>query len=288
MKFSGFLSLSYFWIVVWAGGYHGVLERVLLYQAYQIDALNDPASQKIGFKCNDWDYVSDKCTGGYQRCRGQAPSERCNFHELMVHIGDPPAGTSSNTDANDPDPNRRLSAEQVATDTYQKLRTVGRVPDFRAQDAMNGDVHEFNEFLVKMSEVVNKAYGNFKNYGNGYLWDDFDSTMRKVLVARKGDHGRHLIEAAKQSEFLSDMTIQTQGLGVNPTNRKAWKTVDWEVTANRARANGIADAQTRIQQFTDDFYSGGSSKRHREVLDIYEKMQDEAVGCGRARVTGVA
>jgi lambda repressor-like predicted transcriptional regulator len=39
MRVSLFLALSYLSTAVWAGGYQGCLERVWLFQAYEIDAL---------------------------------------------------------------------------------------------------------------------------------------------------------------------------------------------------------------------------------------------------------
>jgi hypothetical protein len=63
MRVSLFLALSYLSTAVWAGGYQGCLERVWLFQAYEINALNPASDQQIGFRCRRWNDATHTCDG---------------------------------------------------------------------------------------------------------------------------------------------------------------------------------------------------------------------------------
>lgn len=285
MKRSLFLALSYLCTAVWAGGYQGCLERVWLFQAYEIDALNPEMDQQIGFRCRKWIDADHKCDGGdggYEACRGSRPDRRCTFDELMVHLGraPQPRGWSATDPATG-----RLDTRQTAVNCYNIFQGRGRpVPNFPAYKAMKGNVWEYNDYILKLSTKVNDAFMKKKTDVNRYLWEDFDDTREKINVARAGDHGPHLIPAARAN--LNGITIHTQNLGNNPATGALWETVDWARTANDARANGVADAQTRIRDFLDDFYRGTANtqsarqaRQHFQVFRTYKRVQDRTISC---------
>lgn len=143
---------------------------------------------------------------------------------------------------------------------------------------------EYNDYIMKLSTKVNDAFWKKKTGANKYLWEDFDGTREKIDVARNGDHGPHLINTAQRD--LGGITIHTQNLGNNPATGAVWETVDWAETANQARANGVADAQTRIRAFLDDFYRGTKTdldhrlaRKHFQVFRSYKRVQDLTVSC---------
>lgn len=64
------LTLAFLAGTALGGGYQGCLERVLVFQAYEIDALNNPGDQSVGFKCDLFDDKAKICTGSWIPCRG--------------------------------------------------------------------------------------------------------------------------------------------------------------------------------------------------------------------------
>jgi hypothetical protein len=55
---------------------------------------------------------------------------------------------------------------------------------------------EFNDYIAKLTHVVNHTYKTKKTAENEHLWTAFDSTNEKVRIARAADHGPHLYKAA--------------------------------------------------------------------------------------------
>jgi hypothetical protein len=55
----------YLFTIIWAGGYAGCLERIYIYQAYQIDDLNPVGQRIMGSYCkgNGFNPRSKTCTG---------------------------------------------------------------------------------------------------------------------------------------------------------------------------------------------------------------------------------
>ena len=105
MRVSLLLLLSNICTLVWAAGYQGCLERVWLFQAYDIDELNPESDRQIGFECLSWNTNTRTCNGGdagYRACHGTRPGNRCTFNELMRFLGHLPNG-NSNWAANGPD-----------------------------------------------------------------------------------------------------------------------------------------------------------------------------------------
>jgi hypothetical protein len=93
MRISFLLTVAYLIATVFAGGYQGCLERVLLFYAYQIDQLNPLEEQTLGWRCRRWrgrdrtNYIPAHCDDDdWERCRG-AGGGKCSFNELMVFLG---------------------------------------------------------------------------------------------------------------------------------------------------------------------------------------------------------
>ncbi|KAF2809812.1 uncharacterized protein BDZ99DRAFT_345753, partial [Mytilinidion resinicola] len=250
MRVSLFLALSYLSAAVWAGGYQGCLERVWLFQAYEIDALNPEMDQTLGFRCSRWNDGTKQCDGDWNPCRSRAGT-RCNFDELTHFMGNAP--TPRGWQVLDP-ATRRLDTQRTAENCYRIFTTRGRgrVPNFPPYSAMK-NTYEYNDYLIKLTKKVNDVWMKKSTVANKQLWEDFDSTREKISVARAGDHGPYLLNAARAS-LGGTMTIHTQNLGNNPATGAVWETVDWKETASQARTSGIADAQTRIRDFLDSWY----------------------------------
>ncbi len=288
MKTPLFVGLFYLCTAVWAGGYQGCLERVWLFQAYEIDGLNPEMDQTIGFRCQRWDNVNHQCRQAWQPCRGRGANGRCNFDEFMFHLGRAPQRNGWAIT----DHLGRLDAEATAKNCYRifanqpNMNPRNPVPNYQPYSAMK-NTWEYNDYIMKLSTKVNDAWWKKKNDANKYLWESFDSTREKIAIARAGDHGPYLVAAAR-ANLGGTMTIHTKNLGTNPATGEVWETVDWKETASQARANGVADAQNRIKTFLDDWYRGNqndidhrNARSHHQVLRSYKRVQDRTVSCRR-------
>jgi hypothetical protein len=71
-----------------------------------------------------------------------------------------------------------------------------------------GNVWVFNDYIIKLSTKVNDVFWKKKTDATRYLWEDFDGTRERIDVARTGDHGPHLIDAARRD--LGGITIHTE------------------------------------------------------------------------------
>jgi len=278
MRVSLFFALSYLSTAVWAGGYQGCLERVWLFQAYEVDALYPEADRTIGFKCNKWNEATHTCNVDWTPCKGRQAGGRCSFDELMFWLGKAP----SRDGWADPSTGR-LNIEDTAKKCVSKFTSQpggGRaVPNPPPQKVMK-NTWEYNDYITKIGQKVNDAWKDKKTDANKYLWEDFDSTREKITVARAGDHGPFLIAGAN-AKLGATMTIHTQDLGINPATGEKWETVDWKETANQARASGVADAHTRIKNFLNDWYRGSNTnaKAHYQVIKSYKRVADRTASC---------
>lgn len=209
MKVFIFLALSCLSTAVWAGGYQGCLERLLLFQAYEIDELNDDKDRTIGFKCTKWNEEKKVCDGAYQPCRSaRKGATRCNYDELIVHLGK--AHVRKGWSVLDGD--GKLDVDKTALATFKlyesrpKPPSAPLVPNFPPFVAMAGDTHEWNDYITKLGQKVNDTFKTKKTKDNEHLWQAFDSTSDKVRIARAADHGPHLYKAA-HDKLGGTMTI---------------------------------------------------------------------------------
>ncbi|KAF7167905.1 hypothetical protein CNMCM6106_003275 [Aspergillus hiratsukae] len=251
MRTSSFLSLVYLAASVCAGGYQGCLERLLLFYAYQINGLNDPKDQTLGFKCKNWDNKAQNCVNDeWEACKGKGGG-RCNFNELMATLG--------------------------FSRTNDKL--VG--PSGADQNTATPDIEETAKRVCKHYTTP----PNKKTDENKHLWDGFDHTLDKVNIARAGDHGKFLISAAEDKLGKPNgMDIKRVKLGVNPLDGKPWETVDWKATADACKAKPIKDCDRLIRDFRNDWYTNEKTrdKRARDhyvLFKSYKRIGDQARSC---------
>lgn len=295
------LSLVFFYLstAVWAGGYQGALERVWLFQAYEIDALNPLDQQTIGFKCrHQLDTKVTTCKKASKEdtreewipCaphrNTKPPRSRCNFDEFTKHMGSaPPLKAKETWGIYDAD--GKLNTEETAKNVYTKftISGKGKVPNFPPFKAMKGAGIEYNDFLIKLTTAVNGAYSTKKTETNKHLWAAFDNTLEKINIARTGDHGPYLIDAAKThfANINPDIKIVEEKLGSNPSTGTEWKTVDWMSTAAEAEKSGI-HIQDSIDKFLDGFYRGTDSsleeaRKHYQVILSYKRITDRNLSC---------
>ncbi|PKX89207.1 uncharacterized protein P174DRAFT_335142, partial [Aspergillus novofumigatus IBT 16806] len=256
MKTSIFLALAYIAASVWAGGYQGCLERVLFFYAYQIDGLNDPVDQTLGFRCKKWDDKTGCVNNEWVACRGKGGG-RCNFNELMASLGKsrptdklvgPPTADQSTA---------RPDIQETAKTLYTHYTTPPnkRVTNFPPYKAMKGASGDFNAYTLKLGELVNNM--RHRTDANKYMWEGFDKTLEQINIARAGDHGPFLIEAAKRKLGTpNNMDIKLMNLGDNPISNPTtqWETVDWKATAEAAKTKGIENVDKLIRDFRTNWY----------------------------------
>ncbi|KAI0882846.1 uncharacterized protein GGS22DRAFT_168931 [Annulohypoxylon maeteangense] len=282
MKVTLVLVLSHLSAVL-AGGYQGCLERVQLFNAYEIDGLNAEADQTIGFKCAKADTKTKSCTQ-WNACKPKKNSgrTRCNFDDLMVFLGKAPTTTGWSVN----DSSGKLDPEGTAKQCYKLFTSAPgknpKVPNFPPHVAVK-DAWEFNDYIKRVGDTVNKTYKNKGNSDNRNLFDSFDTTTEKVSESRAGDHGPHLIDAARtQLGGAMDIKTESVGGGSNPATGETWETVDWRETAAQAKAKGVPDVDKKIQGFLKGFYGvGGNSqaRSHRVVIQSYKRVADRSQSC---------
>lgn len=148
MRVSLFLALSYLSTAVWAGGYQGCLERVWLFQAYEIDALYPEADRTIGFKCNKWNEVTHTCNVDWSPCKGKQAGGRCSFDELSFWLGKAP----SRGGWADPSTGR-LNTEDTAKKCVSKFTNQpggGRAVPNPPPEKILKNTWEYNDYITKI------------------------------------------------------------------------------------------------------------------------------------------
>lgn len=310
MRTSFLLTLAYLALNVCAGGYQGCLERVLLFYAYEIDGLNDPNDRKLGFKCKDWNIAANECIDDdWEECRGAA-GKRCNFNELMAHIGGSttkdelvgPPGADQKTKTPDVEETAKVLYKHYMETASRENRKL-EVPNFKAYDCMKGAGRDFYKYTQELGQVVNKAW-KYRTNDNAYLWNGFDETMDKLDVARAGDHGPWVIEAfKKQFKNTEGMVIVTKPVRVNVENplieviptikwtdqpgkikkkpkAKKWETVDFEESAQKSMDNGVEDASKLLNDYRAEWYRDSfSAREHLELIKVYKGIEDLKLSC---------
>ncbi|KAL3952699.1 hypothetical protein ACCO45_012642 [Purpureocillium lilacinum] len=289
MQVSLGLAVAYLATSVYAGGYQGCLERVLLYYAYQIDGLNPPADQTLGFRCKRWDSKAGCVNNVWEPCTSKAnKGGRCTFNELMYHMGKVgpgdklvgPPGANQNTIS----PNIEETAKLVyAHHTTPPNKKVPNFPPYKAMKNADNDFIKYNE---KLGTVVNDARRAHGTASNKHLWDGFDATLDKIHTARTGDHGPFLIRAAQEKLGKNlGFDIKLRQLGINPISvpPAQWETVDWAATSQAAKAKGIPDVDKKIRDFRYDWYKGPKKVQaaadHYAVFKSYKRLNDQRLSC---------
>ncbi|KAI1196777.1 hypothetical protein F5X97DRAFT_202867 [Nemania serpens] len=294
---------SFFFLVanVLAGGYAGALERVWLFYAYQIDGLNDPADQTLGWKCLSWDEPQNQCRpsrkgrNGWTKCVGTGPGKRCTFSQLLNFVGGADRRDAFMADSNgnllpledlNPDP------EETAKNVYAhfKAQKKSGIPDWQGRRIiLNGD-DNYVRSIRRISAVVTKAANDGKNTGaNKQVFEMFAETTTQIKTARVGDHGRHLVPNLR--DYLNrlnyrDITVETESVEpghspVDPTIK--WETVNWERMASKIVTSPLFDnkwqALKTLSYIKSDIYTDTSANNHRVAIKAFKTAETKAKGC---------
>jgi hypothetical protein len=124
------------------------------------------------------------------------------------------------------DASGKLDVDKTALATYRlyearpRKPTDALIPNFPPFVALK-HTEEFNDYIAKLTHVVNHAYKTKKTSENEHLWTAFDSANERVRIARAADHGPHLSKAA-HAKLGTSMKIYNQTLGTNPVTGEKW------------------------------------------------------------------
>jgi hypothetical protein len=185
MRTFTFLALSYLSTAVWAGGYQGCLERVLMFQAYEIDGLNAPKDQTLGFKCPgpSFNIATNECKVDWVRCEPKGkPGERCSYDDFILFLGKAPMDKGWRVPVTG-----TIDAEATAKKCYEVYnKRNANIKNFPPYSVAKNQ-GEFNSLIIRVNDIVNKAYREKRTADNENLWKSFDTTIDMTLIARKGD-----------------------------------------------------------------------------------------------------
>ncbi|KAI1271019.1 hypothetical protein F5Y07DRAFT_44932 [Xylaria sp. FL0933] len=283
---------------VLAGGYQGALERVWLFYAYQIDGLNDPSKQTLGWKCLSWDTAMQECRpgkngrSGWTMCKGTLPGKRCTFSQLTNFIGgtgrDEPfmADSEGNTlPLTDEHPDPEETAKRILP--YYLAQPRHKVPDWPGYKFIKGGDKNYVRTIRRIGNVVATAGSDGKNTGtNKALFEMFASTTTQIKNARIGDTGRFLVTRAENELNPRGITVYTESIspGHSPADStRVWTTVDWEKTMSQAVASGKF-TKGQVMQITAEVRSEyyreiREANDHRVVLKAFKTAETKAKGC---------
>ncbi|KAL6415838.1 hypothetical protein AUP68_00041 [Ilyonectria robusta] len=281
MRTSFFLALAFIITRVWAGGYQGALERLMLFYAFEIDELNDPAQRTIGFTCVRW--RNGECENDiWRECRPKPITgrSRCNFNDLQVFLGkldtDKPElvhGADQNTKTPD--------IVETAKNVYEQYVVKQEKPvyNFPTYKAVKGADGNFNKYIKHLAQTVAQTSSR-QTAANKVLFDNFKTSLNQVKIVRAGDHGAHLIDAAeKELGIPNDMEIKKEALGINPIDGNTMYTLDWKATILAAEANGIENASKMVKDWQKKWYGSTTAGRtsigqeHSSVIRSYKGAQ---------------
>ncbi|KAJ4416953.1 hypothetical protein N0V85_002070 [Neurospora sp. IMI 360204] len=257
------LAFSHLLVAVWAGGYQAGLERIWLWQAYQIDELNAEADRKVGMRCPSYKshFKPPACAVPWVPCVGAGG--RCSFDELMDFIQPSDAAPAAPQDLNNPeaprpqtqwavyDANKEIDIKATAKNIYKINK--GRDADVPGHQKLKGAGESYPDFVKKLSQTVDDTYKAHDDADKD-LWKQFDDLREEIRVARVGDHGKHLLEAAKK-KLGSKYELVKERLGRNPATKKAWDTLDLEATVaknTKVDEKGVSNADV-VRKDLEDF-----------------------------------
>lgn len=304
MRATVLLGLVLFITTAWAGGYQGVLERVMLYFAYEIDGLNPKEDRVIGFACKgQYNTNTNTCLGTWVEPNPKtAHTRRANINELLgplsklagnsrVPIGRDSGGNpiplTDGASGIDPEQTAKYLYPKILKATESTEFPEGRITNPPPFKMMKGGTDDFANFLSTVGKLVQKTSKQGDNYENHKaLFQDFQKVNTQILNARIGDHGAFQIEAIKEKLAGTGIEVKTKtvGGGTNPVTGSPWETVDWKKTIS----DGVADTGKSTQQVTkiveaaaEDLYTkNAAAKDHKTVIDVYRRTDQRMNHCG--------
>ncbi|WPJ65553.1 hypothetical protein SMAC4_13945 [Sordaria macrospora] len=296
------LAFSHLLVTVWAGGYQSGLERIWLFKAYEIDGFNAEADRTIGMRCNKFkpNLKTPACTEEWIPCVGSRPNNRCDFDEFMDFL-------QQDTSTAPQDPNNpaapkpqtkwgvfqgdKLDVRETAKNifTLNKRRSAPEVPPHQM---MKSSAVGYPDFVKRVSETVDDAYKKHGSARGPLLWQEFDEIREDIKKARVGDHGPHLVKAARADEKLKAYQLEIQDLGKNPANENyEWYTLDQEATIAKntrvdEKGNSNADVVRKdLKDFHDRYYALRNGKkptsesRHLNFINAYKDSAKASASC---------
>jgi hypothetical protein len=269
MRASHILLLFVYIAVAIAGGYQGCLEKIWLFRAYEIDGLNPPAQQTLGWRCPRW--IDHACQVKWEACTGVAG--RCNFGEFVRFLG------RANNQYGWAFPSiGEMNNEETARRCVARFpRAVYNAPPWRA---MKNTV-EYNDFINKVNKVVDDTWRAGLHTNNEHMWARFDDLRFQIIRARAGDHAPFLTDAAQANLGPKGIILRPKPLGYNPMNQQPWTGIDWPETVAYARDRaGILDADVKVLDFFREFYAPNTQAReHLDVINSYKCAIDDSNTC---------
>ncbi|KFA60101.1 hypothetical protein S40285_10782 [Stachybotrys chlorohalonatus IBT 40285] len=301
MRATVLLEVVLFITTVWAGGYQGVLERVLLYYAYEIDGLNPEAERTVGYSCRgEFNSATGQCPGGWVAPQSRGP--RANFNELVGPLSSlnrnslvPFARDSNGNPLLLADGANGLDPERTALNMYPRILAAttshrypdGRIPNPPAYKMRRGATDNFVELLSDLGKLVQQTSRRNDKYASHiYLFDGFQRANNLVLDARMDDHGSCQIAGIGDRLTSTGITVRTKtvGSGTNPATGEPWDVVDWKRTID----DGVTDTGRSREEVTSDveaaardFYTNNNGAMdHKPVIDATRRTAQRMNHCG--------
>jgi hypothetical protein len=278
---------------VFAGGYQGALERVLLYYAYQIDGLNSADVQRLGWKCMKWSTAERDCMDWrrYENC-DSGPGGRCNFNQFVRNMGYGYEGSRNIVPGSDPNA-RTLDIDRAAANYYHEVVTNTnhhKVMNYAPNRVMKFTTLEYQPFLDELGDLVQHTANSKKTKTNAWMFDEFTKTVQKINEARAGDHGPYAIREAKAK--LGAQWVVTRNVGLNPalnpdfadvawqeSAKEVWSEVNWVDTQNKMEKAGIKDAAQKITTARNAIYGPTVAREHLEVMERFREIERKVTSC---------
>ncbi|KAL6890022.1 hypothetical protein GGI43DRAFT_416207 [Trichoderma evansii] len=281
MRILFFLAIAYFSAIAWAGGYAGCLERVMFFQAYEIDGLL-PTGQTIGYKCVKWDFNKKNCKNNqWVACEGDSPGQRCTFKKLISQI-DPKAPNPENWPVYT---NHELDAKKTALNCLKEYKAREKIPNIYPSDIMLLGNRDYKAGVTELGKRVDdrwKAMDRDAKEANRPAFTAFDNNIDEIIRARRGDTGvRMYNKAVAELEQLENVTLKVEDLGDNPDpdetdpKKKRWKEVKWVETQQIAVEHGIEDGANKVKQWVRNYIlTDPFEKPHRIMIKGFKAIVD--------------
>ncbi|KAJ3492173.1 hypothetical protein NLG97_g5466 [Lecanicillium saksenae] len=267
-----------------AGGYHGCLERVALWQAYTLEGKSGTKSPTLGFHCPRFQ-AETGCPDDDWRVCG-VPGQRCSFSQLMKQLnpgayGDEPLGWL----VVDPQHQNRVDVKKTAGNCYTHFQKLDRpVPDFAPQNAMKFATTNFGDYVVALGRRMDALWGGLMpmtKIGQGPEYKAFTETSKDIAKIRRADVGSYLIPEARAA-LEPEITVITKDLGEHPFLHHNMETVDWIATEEKAAKDGVEDYEEKITTFKNDYFGAGTAAGgHQNINDKYGEVETKRQKCGR-------
>lgn len=259
MRTSFLLAFTLLITSTWAArkcNYRHALERVWVWDAYQIDLLNPESDRTLGFICATYDEKKKECPAGdsFKPCKGTGKGGSCTFGELMLQFGkfhmkndSPPPGSS-------------------VEDTAKLLCKQKRDGGFKVYKFIKDAPSDYNRALIHIGEVIKKSREDGETPDKKKHFDRMEFAVDEIKIARVADHDQHVIEAAEKE--LTDkygMKVETGSFSDDPYLQTPRRFVDWPKMVYNGESK-FDDPLHMISEFRRVYY--GSSKIAREHLTV--------------------